>query len=611
MTDVNSKTVALVIVAILVVAGVAGAIVVSNNGEAQYTITYDANYDGAPEAKKFTYIDGVELSKPSTMVLRENHVYSGWYFDKECTKEVEFPYKVTGDVTFYAKWTVFEAGEFFDTQFFNTPFGQYLNESKKITTDYEGLFLDVSSIKQIRSNGIKHVLIELADGYNVYDKDAKLLFTIPKVLEDKPVETLYITNLTVCTTEFVTVYTADGYYVYDMSGVKYGPAQDVPKVVLNSKVILGDSCYKFDNDGKFVKEFDFGVGEKHIPVAGSGNSYYEIEKTHNTEDELIETTVNFLDNKFDVKYTFEFPANSHRDVCFYLGGESYLVQYALPSTSDDYTYSENGVKYTLHTLIYNGTTGQYSEKEDFKYPAFAASNMMNPFSFIKMYNENLKNVISLYKTNSHKELDTTGKILVSFNSNGEVVKTFSVSKGYYNLAFMFPVEDTNKVTKFFVYFSDVNDGERSATVALLDIKLNFILADVMANNCKKYLIRTVSDDSNIYDLSGEVIGNYNGMTYVASTNNLLFFTDKDGRLFSFNGNEMREHTDYIGDLVVRNSFYGYKVGINQYRFFTESGKIITDSKSVHINEVTLVGGTHLASIYIGDGNYKIFKLKTE
>ena len=77
-----------------------------------YTVTFDLNYEGAPEAQKFTVKSGERATKP-TDPTRTNYEFKGWFVDKECLIEQTFlssgvtqsPInKITADTTFYAKW---------------------------------------------------------------------------------------------------------------------------------------------------------------------------------------------------------------------------------------------------------------------------------------------------------------------------------------------------------------------------------------------------------------------------------------------------------------------------------------------------------------------------
>ena len=82
---------------------------------ATYTVTFDLNYDGAPEATKVTVNSGDRVAKPTTDPTRSGYDFLGWFIDSACQVEESFlkssgmsndPInKITADTTFYAGWT--------------------------------------------------------------------------------------------------------------------------------------------------------------------------------------------------------------------------------------------------------------------------------------------------------------------------------------------------------------------------------------------------------------------------------------------------------------------------------------------------------------------------
>ena len=74
----------------------------SNNPET-FTVTFDTK--GGSAIESITAVSGSVIEKPENDPERSGYDFKGWYLDEECTETVEFPYTVTGDVTFYAKWT--------------------------------------------------------------------------------------------------------------------------------------------------------------------------------------------------------------------------------------------------------------------------------------------------------------------------------------------------------------------------------------------------------------------------------------------------------------------------------------------------------------------------
>lgn len=68
-----------------------------------WSVTFDYNYEGAPESKIETVNDGEKISKPTDPV-RDGYEFIGWYSDKDCEKNADFGRIVSKDTTYYAGW---------------------------------------------------------------------------------------------------------------------------------------------------------------------------------------------------------------------------------------------------------------------------------------------------------------------------------------------------------------------------------------------------------------------------------------------------------------------------------------------------------------------------
>lgn len=68
-----------------------------------YEITFDFNYEGAPDAVVKTVAKNDVPEYPSDP-QRENYAFGGWFYDKEGTEEVDREVGITQDDTFYAAW---------------------------------------------------------------------------------------------------------------------------------------------------------------------------------------------------------------------------------------------------------------------------------------------------------------------------------------------------------------------------------------------------------------------------------------------------------------------------------------------------------------------------
>ena len=70
---------------------------------AEYDVTFDLNYEGAPEPTVVSIAHGQSV-EPIESPTRDHYVFRYWTLDAEGTKQAEFPYQVKKDVTFYASW---------------------------------------------------------------------------------------------------------------------------------------------------------------------------------------------------------------------------------------------------------------------------------------------------------------------------------------------------------------------------------------------------------------------------------------------------------------------------------------------------------------------------
>jgi len=68
----------------------------------EYTITFNSN--GGSAVTSVTQNYGTEINAPVS--TKAWYTLEGWYEDEELTSKVDFPYIITGDATFYAKWTI-------------------------------------------------------------------------------------------------------------------------------------------------------------------------------------------------------------------------------------------------------------------------------------------------------------------------------------------------------------------------------------------------------------------------------------------------------------------------------------------------------------------------
>ena len=67
------------------------------------TVTFNYNYEGAPDATTDKVGKGTAVTKPEDPT-REDYTFTGWYTNKECTEKYDFSALVTKNITLYAGW---------------------------------------------------------------------------------------------------------------------------------------------------------------------------------------------------------------------------------------------------------------------------------------------------------------------------------------------------------------------------------------------------------------------------------------------------------------------------------------------------------------------------
>lgn len=67
-----------------------------------YTVTYDANYEGGADKTAESVNGRADLSvRPDD---RPGFIFAGWYADADCTQQFDANTQLTGDITLYARW---------------------------------------------------------------------------------------------------------------------------------------------------------------------------------------------------------------------------------------------------------------------------------------------------------------------------------------------------------------------------------------------------------------------------------------------------------------------------------------------------------------------------
>ncbi len=73
---------------------------VANNS---FLVTYDLNYEGAPEAEQVETVKGQKAEEKTP--ARDGYTFAGWYVNPDYTALYDFKNEITGDVNLYALWT--------------------------------------------------------------------------------------------------------------------------------------------------------------------------------------------------------------------------------------------------------------------------------------------------------------------------------------------------------------------------------------------------------------------------------------------------------------------------------------------------------------------------
>lgn len=71
---------------------------------ADCVVTFDYNYEGAPEAQQITVAYGGTVSLPEEPEREGDYVFEGWFLDAEATEPFDFTSSITEDITLHAGW---------------------------------------------------------------------------------------------------------------------------------------------------------------------------------------------------------------------------------------------------------------------------------------------------------------------------------------------------------------------------------------------------------------------------------------------------------------------------------------------------------------------------
>ncbi len=587
----SKKLIAILAAVIIIVIIAAAAVAMTGN---EKTATFDLNYDGA-ESVQVKGAAGAEIM-PIPSPERDNLYIEGWYYDKETTKKVQFPYKLTDNVTFYAKWTDSIESYYFNTDYFtSTDIGKITAESMKVTTGYELIDLsDCGKNYMTVSDGYKHAVLYSDNEYKIINTVEKKVVAI--VPEEGVLGVFSETCYTFCE-EFVTFATNAGYYVYDLKGNCVGPASEDPEIVTYDTLMIGNGYYRFNN-GAIYHAFD-DAASTMTPLGGENGSYIAMDIMYYGEEEYG-LAAYILDSNFRAVNTLTFPAGAQFCNFAMLYDGCFLVQYAVETDpmAMNYSFIYENVKYTLTSTIMNSNPGS-NKVVSLDKPIFMGleRNVAAYYGWPAVAND-IRDLVLLYNMTPGKLLMTDSVMLASINKDGTIYKVMyeDINKGY---SLMDPIRGggysgyyTDSLLDIFRL--DVVDFSANMPVQVLKGIGNVI--------CDKYFI-LVDDEGTvseyvIYDVKGNPVGEFSGMEYIGESNNALYFL-KGGDTYRFFDGEMSKLCS--GEAIIGSAFYAYENGDGTYGFYTESGKLICTSDNGYYQQNVSSEGKNILEVWKSSG----------
>lgn len=118
--------------------------------ERSYTVTFDYNYQEAPNASEVAVVNGTTVARPSIDPVRSGYRFDGWYTQVSDGSQYIFSTTISNDIILYAHWTqlfniTFDLnyeGAPASTSFTVAQGDQVPQELAPITINYEGFIFD-------------------------------------------------------------------------------------------------------------------------------------------------------------------------------------------------------------------------------------------------------------------------------------------------------------------------------------------------------------------------------------------------------------------------------------------------------------------------------------
>lgn len=191
-----------------------------------YTATFVANGGTAVQSVQTAIIDKAPVTE------KNSYFFAGWFLDCDCTEPAVFPYTLTKDTTFYAKWTakptymatfVTNGGSYVQSVYASTIFDVPITE--KSAYNFSGWFLDSEFSKSVV---FPYTLTSDTTFYAKWAEKQKVKYTVEHYQQDEnlssytrvDIETLY--DIEDCLTK-AAAKTYAGFHAEEFSQVKIRP----------------------------------------------------------------------------------------------------------------------------------------------------------------------------------------------------------------------------------------------------------------------------------------------------------------------------------------------------------------------------------------------------
>lgn len=627
MENKTLGVIGVVVVLILAGAGIGYAVYSATK---EYTVTFDYNYDTDSRTVSYNYKADSYIEDPAIPEVRTGGYYFVyWCADKECTKEVVFPYKLTGNVTFYAKWSTSIADKYFYQNYLtNTDSGKALVQSHKVTIGATELKIDGNVVNgSVVAVGTTFAILNTGSNeYTVINTlEMKKLFTIPTGgLQIRAFDFME------SNTEFFYVQYNDGYHIYDLSGNSFGPASTMPIMALADTVLFDDSFYRFNSKGNLYKAFDYNA-DVYMPDGGNGKYFYNLKTVTDSSGNVKGFAINILDSNYKAVNTIKCSEPADYYSCTPLSNGKFLVQYAVevPIDAKEYTFKDaiTEKKYLMKTYIVDQNSANNKEVK-MKMPVILTQDRYNsPGVEWEKFSNGTSALVQIGVVNNSSLL-TSKVITAKISDDGRTVtRLFDISLGVVDTQ---TVDHMGDGTHYHAFIYGNIGGEKILDNMIVDgtgAQFKKVLCGVENTNGVKYFITAETKwimeteetsghwektftDKNIYDINGNAVANYGDKEYVGASKNDLFFKDSSN-YYIFKDGKMSTLCAYDAKKTIRiydHCFSYFKDG--HYIVCAENGDLISTSGDGIVSSYDTYDGHILITLKNTSNENKIFTLTT-